>query len=315
MQLCRAGEEMISLRQLSEFWQRIWFQPTSPASFCLFRIGFGLIAALTAWEWLLNSTDLLTNQAMTSVHTARAIFPYRLSLFWWLFPSEPTVICLLILLLLAAIALTIGYKTRFSAFLVWFLIVSFDNRNPFILNCGDAFIRIAALLVLLGPAGKMYSLDRWFESKKEQSHDPVVLCQPWAQRLMQFQIALVYAWSFFYKSGESWWNGTAVHYAMHVKSFSSFVDPSAFDNIWLCRLLDSGTLIIEFSLFTLVWVSAFRYWVLLAGLLLHSSLLVTMNFPSLQLIMMASYINFIEPEKVQSIVQAVSAKLSRLGKF
>jgi hypothetical protein len=39
-----------------------------------------------------------------------------------------------------------------------------------------------------------------------------------------------------------------------------------------------------------------------------------MNIPFLQLTMMASYINFLEPEKVQSILQTVSAMLLRRSK-
>jgi len=306
---------MISFHQLSDFWQRVWFKPACPAPFCLFRIFFGAIVVWTACEWLVNAGDLFGSQAMTSLSTVRLHYPYRLSLFWWLFPSEPAVDCLLILFLLAAVALTLGYKTRISAFVVWLLLLSFDHRNPFILNCSDAFVRIAALLVFLGPAGKMYSLDSWFKAHREGTSATTELCEPWAQRLMQLQTALIYAWSFFYKSGESWWNGTALHYAMHVKCFAFLVSPSLFDNLWICRLLDASTLIIEFSLFTLVWVKGIRYWVLLAGLLLHSSLLVAMNIPTLQLIMMVSYINFIEPEKLQSVMQTLAAKFSRAGKL
>jgi hypothetical protein len=306
---------MISFSQLSHFWQRIWFKPTCPAPFCLFRIFFGAIVIWTTCEWLVNAKNLFGSQAMTSLSTVRLSYPYRLSLFWWLFPSEQAVNCLLILLLLAAVALTLGYKTRISAFFVWLLILSFDHRNPFILNCSDDFIRIAALLVLVGPAGRMYSLDSLFKTHREGGTSATTeLCEPWAQRLMQLQTALVYAWSFFYKSGESWWNGTALHYAMHLKWCAFLVNPSIFDNIWICRLLDASTLIIEFSLFTVVWVRGIRYWVLLGGLLLHSSLLVATNIPTLQLIMMASYLNFIEPERVQSFVRRVTAKLWRPGK-
>jgi Vitamin K-dependent gamma-carboxylase len=314
MWFCTAGEAMISLSQLGEIWQRTWFKPTNPAPFCLFRICFGVIVVSTACEWLLAAKDIFTDQGMISLHTVRMYSPYKVSLFWWLFPSAQTVNCLLVLLLLAAIAVTVGYKTRFSAFLVWLLVVSFANRNPLITNCGDDFVRISALLVFLGPAGSMYSLDRWFKSQKEGPQAQPEMYEPWAQRLMQLQTAAIYAWSFFYKSGESWWNGTAVHYAMHVRCYAPFVDPSLFDNLWICRLFNFGTLIIEFSLFTLVWVRGIRYWVLLAGTLLHLSLLVIMNIPLLQLIMLASYINFIEPERVQSFVRRVTAKLWRPGK-
>ncbi len=295
---------MIELKQLAGIWHRIWFSPVSPAPFCLFRICFGAIAALTAGEWLLSSHDLFAAGAMTSMSTVRSMYPDKLTVFWWLYPSAQVVNCLLLLLFLSALSLMLGFKTRLSAFLVWFLLVSFSNRNPLILNCGDDFIRIAALLVFLGPAGKMYALDRLFALSKQPSSAQTVLCPPWAQRLLQLQTGLIYAWSFLYKYGESWWNGTAIYYAMHVKSYAPFINADLFDNLWAGRLLCFLTLALEFSLFTLIWVKELRPWVLLAGLLLHVSLLLTMSFPFLQLIMIASYLNFVEPETIQAIISA-----------
>jgi uncharacterized membrane protein YphA (DoxX/SURF4 family) len=290
---------MIDAEKIRSLWQRIWFEPTSPAPFCMYRILFGAIVLLATASKLFDINLWYSTKGIVSVAAAKQFAgPNSLSLFFLIEPTSQVVLIAMLVLMLASATLCIGYKTRLSAFLVWFLVLSFNNRNQAILNCGDIFTQISALLLMLGPAEAMYSVDR-----KNRGDQDQVLAEPWAQRLLQVQIAAVYVAGFFWKYGQSWWNGTATYYAMNTKAYVLWKTPYIFDQLWTIQLTTWGTLAIEFSLFTLIWIKELRPWVLLAGLILHIGLLFTMNFAFLQLLMIASYINFLSPANVEKFAR------------
>ncbi len=291
---------MIALRELNSHWQRLWFTPTSPAPFCVFRILLGLIVVVNSLHRCIDADVWYAQGGMFPVESTLVYTNgYKtLSLFSAITPSHEFVVAALSVLIVASISMTLGFKTRLSAFLTWMLVLSFNHRNPFVLNCGDSLMQIALFLVTLGPAGAMYSIDA---AMKKGVHDQSV-CEPWAQRLMQLQIALVYVSSFFCKYGPAWWNGTASYYAMHVRAYALFQPPHSFDQLWISQLFTWSTLAVEFSLFTLIWIKEFRYWVLLAGLIFHVGLLFTMNFAYLQLLMITAYVNFVRAEDVEKCV-------------
>jgi hypothetical protein len=281
------------LQQLKMLWYDFFFKPTSPAPFCLFRILFGLIVLLSFIDCLPSATTLfgvdgVTTQALVNTQQ----HGYRLGLFYLLPPSTACVLGTMLTLILASITLMLGWHTRFSAFIVWFLLLSFRNRNPYVWNCGDELIQIVSLLILLGPSGAMYSVDAWIKSKEttiaEQAQNRVeIQCSPWVQRLVQIQLCVVYAVSFFCKSGRTWHDGTAVYYAMHIRFFTHYFPPYLFDHLWTCQLFSWSTLAIEFSLFTLIWVKPCRLFVLAIGVCMHLGMLFCMNLHVLELIILA----------------------------
>jgi hypothetical protein len=178
--------------------EKIWM---SPAPFCVFRIFFGLIVLLSFIDSFPSATTLFGIDGVTSLALVNsAQHRYRLCLFYLFPPSTACVLGTMLTLILASITLTLGWHTRFSAFIVWFLLLSFRNRNPYVWNCGDELIQIVSLLMLLGPSGAMYSVDAWMKSnrtnKGEQAENKVE-CSSWAQRLVQIQLCVVYAVSFF----------------------------------------------------------------------------------------------------------------------
>ncbi len=294
---------MITLSELRTKWQRLWFTPTSPAPFCVFRILLGLIVIVSSVHRCIDADVWYAQPGMFPVESTTVYTNgYKtLSLFSLITPSHELVVASLSVLIIAAISMTLGFKTRLSAFLTWILVLSFNHRNPFVLNCGDSLMQIALFLVTLGPAGAMYSIDAAMNKGGQDQR----VCEPWAQRLMQLQIALVYVSSFFCKYGPAWWNGTASYYAMHVRAYALFQPPHSLDQLWISQLFTLSTLAVEFSLFTLIGIKEFRYWVLLAGLIFHVGLLFTMNFAYLQLLMIASYVNFVRAEDVEKNVELI----------
>lgn len=95
--------------------------------------------------------------------------------------------------------------------------------------------------------------------------------------------------------GILWMNGTAVYYAMRLEDFHRFPTP-ALHSLFLIKSLTWLTLLIEFALGVLIWFKELRYPVLLAGLGLHLGIEYAMNIPLFEWMIVATYINFIEPQ-------------------
>jgi hypothetical protein len=177
---------------------------------------------------------------------------------------------------------------------VFACLTSFSHRDPLLLNGGDNLLRLLAFWLIFSEAGKALSVDTWLKRSKACELET---SQPWAQRFMQVQIALVYADSVIVKClGTNWLNGQAVYYSARLEEFKRLPVPYLFDHLWSLKLLTWSTLAIEVALCTLIWNKRWRYWVLLAGTIMHLAIDMVMNIPQFQWIMIAAYVLFIEPE-------------------
>ena len=59
----------------------------------------------------------------------------------------------------AAIALTVGYRTRVATAVSWVLLVSLHNRMPVVLNGGDVLLRMVLLWAIFLPLGERWAVD------------------------------------------------------------------------------------------------------------------------------------------------------------
>ncbi len=287
------------------WWERCWFTETSPSPLCLYRIIYGLLVLTTS---LLLAPDLfnwfgpgcvISPQTMHIWEKSEA----RFSIFFLLPETHSLVLATYLLLVLSAVCLTIGLCTRLSAFLVFLCLLSFHQRMVCMFNSGDTILRHQAFLLIFSQAGAMYSIDRIRRSKLNPTISTSVFCSPWAQRLIQLQLAGVYCQSFFSKMVcPQWLDGTALYYCIRLADFGRLPVPFLFDHFWACQLLSWMTLVIELCLFTLIWFRQFRYPVILIGTLLHLGIDWSMNIPVFEYVMIASYINFLQPEHVEKFV-------------
>jgi hypothetical protein len=170
-------------------------------------------------------------------------------------------------LLASALALTFGWHSRLAAVLVFVLILSFQRRDPWIFNAGDAVVRIEALFIALSPCGAALSLD---QRCREGSFWSAQSRPIWPVRLMQVQLSIIYLASVQMKlSGETWVQGTAVSYALRLKDMQRFPPPHWFTTkALMMNAVTWGTLAIELSVAVLVWNPRFRPWVLAAGVVM-----------------------------------------------
>jgi hypothetical protein len=295
---------------LHRLWNRFWFELQSPAPVCLFRILYGLLVLATALIWLPELSTYFGTQGWISLEASKHIAPGpRFSLFFVLPPSDQTVAVMFAVLLVSALFVTMGFLTRWSTIVLFLCLESFHFRDFLVLNGGDAILRIMGCLLIFAPCGKMFSVDARKLSLTDQWK---IVDYCWVQRLMQLEICAVYFQNFCSKlQGETWCNGTALYYVSKLEDYAKFSSYGLFDQLWVCQLLTWATMAIEFSLFTLIWVPRFRYYVLAAGLLLHAGIEWCMNVQFFEVIMMATYINFVRPADVKIAFERIGALLRR----
>jgi hypothetical protein len=183
------------------------------------------------------------------------------------------------------------------------------NQNPFNINGGDNLLRLVPLYLSMSQCGERLSVDRlikrrWFPELLKESY------WPWALRLLQIQIAIVYWQNSVAKlAGPQWVAGTAVYYATRLQELSGLPIPFLFDNQIICALLTWMALTIEVCLWTLIWVKECRYWVLLAGVMLHVGIDLSINLPMFEWLFICSYVCFIEPQDLQRVLDFVAFRL------
>ena len=218
------------------------------------------------------------------------------------------------LLLLAAIAMTVGWQTRFAAIVVFVLMQSFHRRAAYIVNAGDAIIVVVALILALSCCGAALSLDQRRHSGSFWSAQTLAV---WPIRLLQIQLTLIYLVSVQAKlANKPWADGSAAFYTWRTDGRWALLEAPEWltGNAILVNAATWGTLVIELAIAVLVWNRRCRFWVLAAGVVMHVTMMVTMNVGFFSLAMFVLYLAFVPPETVQRLPERMKSVLSRSRK-
>jgi hypothetical protein len=288
------------LRSLLEAWNEFFFAPQSPLPVSLFRIFYGSVVITTL---ILLHRDWLPwygVDAWVRLSTMRQLEPgTRLNLFTLIPQNDNWIETLFWVFLGSAVLLTVGFLTRLSTAAVFLCLTSIQQRNLYITHSGDTFLRVAGFFLIFAPAGAALSVDRLIRVWRGKEGAQIQPRSPWAQRMIQFQLALVYLMSFWWKSmGAPWVNGTALYYVMHLDEIRRFPLPRWIEQPVILKLGSWLTLALEFSLGTLIWFKELRYPLLLLGLLFHLCLEYSLNVPMFQWDILSAYILFIDPADI-----------------
>lgn len=288
-------------------WDRFWFAPQSTASLALMRIVFGLL--------VLASTLSLGGQ-LSPFFSRDGLLPSQpggsgvWGVLGW-FPSDTAVQLLYAVLLVACLALIVGYHSRLASFLVFVGTLSFTRRDPFIFDTGDYLVHMMALYLMFTPSGAALSVDRWRHSRERFWEFPV---RPlWGMRLMQVQLSIIYVFAVWAKvQGVDWNDGTAVSYAMRIVDVSRFAPPSfVTHSVVISNLMTYGTLVVEASMGILIWNRRLRKWVMLAGGLLHLGIDLGVRIGFFSETMWTLYISFLEPQWAERRILALRDRWRR----
>ncbi|MHB8635528.1 MAG: HTTM domain-containing protein [Fimbriimonadaceae bacterium] len=216
-------------------------------------------------------------------------------------------------LILAALLTMLGLWTRFSSIVLAIGIVSLQHRNGIILHGGDTVVRLGAIYMAIAPSGKACSLDRLIGLWKGRLRPGPVTISVWPQRIIAFNLALIYFTTWWAKmDGDRWRNGTAAWFPAHLNEFSRFWIPPIMRAPWLTPFLTYATVATELALGTIVFWRPARKWVLLAGLLMHGWIEYSMNIPLFALSMCSFYVAFYEGAEVTAWARRVGERCRRL---
>ncbi len=287
-----------------------FFKPVPVQSVALVRVIFGLLL-LANWYMTWTHLNIFWSESgLVSLNTS-VIYgsTWRFS-FFDLLPNDPRVPALIAMVnLVAALGATFGLFTRTSVLFAFLTVMSFHNRNVFILNSSDLVLRNLLFFMLFTPCGEAYSLDRLIKKFRGLAPSMPAERAPWGLRLMQIQFCIIYISTVMFKmKGAYWADGTAIYIATRLDEFVRMPLP-LLNNLMIIKLLTWGTLVVEFALGTLVWIKELRYWVLLAGLGLHLGIEITMNIPMFEWVMIAAMILMVEPNDVVKLELWVRNKL------
>jgi hypothetical protein len=293
--------------QLRRGWDRFWFAPQSTAPVEVLRIAFGVVVTV----WMFSLVPVLG----PFFGRGGVIPPRELPFGGWtmftLVQGSPLIWVLWLAGVLGAVALTVGFRTRLAALVVFVVVMSVVRSAPLAFNAGDGLLRLVALYVLLMPAGSAASVDRWRADPEHVWTFP--RRAPWALRLAQIQISVIYISTVWEKAaGARWRDGTAVSYAVRIGELSRLPVPSfVTDSPLLAELATFGTLAAELAIGILVWNRAARPWVLALGVLLHLSIELTLAVGFFSVTIVTLYLAFLPPRRAEQVLLWVRDRIPR----
>jgi len=179
-----------------------------------------------------------TNDGIIPNHTLlwRPSWDHVFSLFYlasyWYEAAIGFVICLI-----AYLALLVGFRTKLAQVAAAICMLSLHGRTLLFDNGGDVVLGLLTIWTTFLPTGRFFSVDAVLARRREPTQTPVldaplsaspapdgraksfVSIAVWA---VTAQLAIIYFFNAVHKSGPTWRNGSAVHYAIHLDRLATW---------------------------------------------------------------------------------------------
>ncbi|MCB9704645.1 MAG: hypothetical protein H6711_22395 [Myxococcales bacterium] len=232
-----------------ELWRRLWFTKVDPRPAALTRIAVSLVVLWSLVDLLPYARFLFSDEGLWPTDEARKLYGGRLTELWdpergferWFDPlrallgrssllhlrSDPPVVFAHFAAAIASlVAVLVGFRTRASSLVAWFLVNSIYAYSPIFYSGGDTVIRNVLFLGLFVRWGEAYSIDAWRRRRREILTAPALDHLPplrsiaaWPLRLMMLQLIIIYCATGALKNGITWFDGTALYYALCLDHF------------------------------------------------------------------------------------------------
>ncbi len=314
--------------------ERFWFRPVSAAGFGMMRVAFGIVAcAELALQWKNVARYYSDSGLMPHSAVSMLLRPdFRFSLLDWV-QSPSDVSWLYVLLLCSLLLVAAGLWTRAALAISTVLLYSFHEYNPVMLDGGDTVLRLLALILLVSPCDKAFTLPnalrrlrRVVQTGSDQpAHERTMPI--WPYRLLLWQMSWIYISSVLEKiSGSTWMGGSATAIAMHHGMFSRLP-------LWLADGLTSLSPTITYFvlLAQAAWVfllllpalpgrlrlsariyGSIKRAILVAGVLMHGGIMLTMDVGLFSLVMFTAYLGLLVDDDFRAIRALLNRKHTQL---
>jgi hypothetical protein len=289
-------------------WNAFWFGPVSARPLGAFRVLFGLVFLANLAFCAFDLDYWYTDNGMLQGSEAREIAgPLKFSPLLWI--QDPVSVRIFFAATaLIACAFTLGWHTRLFSVALYLAMLSIHNRNLITASGADVLLIITCFYLMLSPCGAAFSLDAMRAARRRGTvAEPLIL--PWAQRLLQIQLCIVYFNTAVWKcNGATWFNGTALHFVLNNtevgRPWLSWL--TAYPLV--VNVMTQGALMVEFALAFLLWFRPTRRWVIVSGLGLHAAILAVVNIPIFGELMCTYYILFLAPDEFDSVIRALNPR-------
>lgn len=291
---------------------RFLFDSCDPTTCSLMRLALGALLLIYVSVWLLDASLWFTDTGVLRAETARRMSDdQQPSLLFWL-PSTPAVVVgLLSVLWLQSLLLLAGCWSRFQMACIFVWLVSFQNRNPLILDGEDTVFRLLSFFMIFMPLDHRWSIGRWLSGRvsaavpsklgpSKLGPSKLGPASAWALRLVQFEVTAIYVSTAWCKwQGATWRDGTALYYVSRMDDvFGRFWLPDIlFEEAWLLKLATWGVLAVESLLPILLWIPRTRSWGLGLGIALHLSIEYAMHLFLFEWVMIVALLSFSRPRR------------------
>jgi hypothetical protein len=244
------------------------------------RIG---LATLVLWDLILHAQYLrahLTDFGVLPTWSTSWLINYQPG-HWSLHLASGTwqwQLALLMLQGMAAVALLVGYRTRWATMLTWLLLCSIQTRHPLLLNGGDHLMRMLLFWSIFLPLGARWSIDNY---RLPQGSSPSRIFSAATVAIM-LQMCFMYWVSGFTKTDPLWTETRwALYYALNVDHIANGFGKWLLNFPELLRWLSLATLWLEcwgpFLLFIPFFTARIRTLVILAFIGFHFGIFLCMD--------------------------------------
>lgn len=293
-------------------WDQFWFLPQSQETMAFLRICTGAMLAYIHLIWLIDLDSYMGPNAW--VDRATMLQLKGGSNAWtylWYIDSLPFLYLHELLAIAAGLAMAVGFLTRLTLPLAWFLTLMVCHRMTGMLFGLDQVVMMISMYLILAPAGARWSLDARLRDRRGRASWLFPSSQPdsmtcFATRMLQIHLCIVYLFGGLSKlRGEMWQDGSALWFAAASYEYQSL------DLTWLghfptlTAFLTHVTLLWETFYCALVWPKSTRPIMLVLALMVHGGIAIFMGMMTFGTMMIVANAVFLSPEFMRRISQVV----------
>lgn len=219
---------------------------------------------------------------------------YRPPFEWFFWPDSMNSIMHLGLIF-ALIFVLFGVGGRVLIFIAWLLDIAFIHRNYSIIFGADLMGAIWLFYLMFTQASSTLSLSGIFKKNIHIKPAPADIVSQVFFRLMQIQICTIYIFTGFEKlRGASWWDGSALWTVLGNTQMVTM------DFSWLRHfplvigIMTFSTILFEIYFSVFIWMEKYKKLIIIAGVLFHTGIAISMNLYQFSAIMMGTYFFFVD---------------------
>jgi hypothetical protein len=287
--------------RLGDAWVRFVAAPASPRPLACLRIGLAAVLLAQGAALLGNLNELFGSDGLIRWSVSDATLAPGVPRLAWaaqaaqaLGADEASVVRLLFATYLGAVAcLLVGWRSRVSALIAWFVHLLFMAGGNLSIYGVDQFANVFLFYCVWMPVGACWSLDATPDSSAPSCAARLSL------RVIQIHLCVVYFTSGLEKaSGSQWYDGEAIWRSMMRTDLGQFDCGWLAWLPWLAQALSVGTLVVEVGYAAFVWPRRTRRLWALATISLHLGIAIALGLVSFAAVMIVLNLSafVIDPE-------------------